>query len=934
MNYITHRTLITVLMVSLLALSAGTASAWLTGYDHRMAVTVNNGGGGELTYYQFNFTNDTNVLVAAGTMQASGADCRVTDASDNLIPFWNETAFNAAGTKIWANATTLAVGDNTFYMYYGNSGAASTADITEMSLTGDDFESCASGEEIYTATKSVAATDGLGLYEHNTFSSIDKAIVTYNNSQYITYIKSNGRVIVGTRTLPIGAWSLYDTGHTIEDLTDAHHTSSIGVDCDGYIHICYDEHGDVLRYRRSNDSENINGFTAYSMTGANESQVAYPRFFMSNDTLFFAYRQGDSTTGDLYLNKYNNTTQTWSKLQHEWIDGGGKSIYMDNVATAPNGDLHVSFAWRTYNVGQNIRHANYTHAYSNDSGETWRMENGTAYSMPITRAAAQCFDCAEDASLICQHHIDVDGNGNPHIAYWKNGTWQDVGGDYHLNYWHAWHNGTGWTVTQVTNYTDSPSSPVYTFCEKDFARPGILINRTTNRVYLFGRKVADGNILIITAVSPYTTWSQMSLGDDNWGWQEFGCLDYDEWHKSNVFYAMVTRNNLANPADIYVLKSNLVDTEYSSAQTLNTTKWTATQNSGSGGSWDISDSELTVTQTPHADGRYYIYSNNDLSYPAIMETRAKVTQLDSTGQTTQEVGVMPYGDWSVNAIVSSAFRNEGASQKKCTTRSSGTRTDIIYTPDPTTYHDWTIKWISGSSAKFYIDDVLIGESTSNIPTMDMPLTFFLRAYSTPDKNAELTCDWIFARKYAATEPTATIGAQETTGGGGAYNITLLSGWNIIGWTPTGSTTAHSMGGLIGGNCTYVTTRNATTGAYVNHDMAVPTVNNFTIERGWGYYTNLSAETLWECESGSGAYNITLLTGWNIIGWTNSSSTTAHSMGGLIGGNCTYVSTRNSTTGEYMGHSMTGLESEDNFAIPQGWGYYAYVTAETLWERES
>ena len=135
MNY---KYILTTILV--MAAFSGTASAWLTGYDYRMSITVDNGGASSLSYYQFNFTNDTNVLVSAGEMQASGADCRITDASDNLLPFWNETPFNATGTKIWVNATTLAVGDNTFYMYYGNAGASSVSNITNTFLFGDDFE--------------------------------------------------------------------------------------------------------------------------------------------------------------------------------------------------------------------------------------------------------------------------------------------------------------------------------------------------------------------------------------------------------------------------------------------------------------------------------------------------------------------------------------------------------------------------------------------------------------------------------------------------------------------------------------------------------------------------------------------------------------------------------------------------------------------------
>ena len=144
MNY---KYILTAILV--MSVFSGTASAWLTGYDHRMAITVNNGGASSLSYYQFNFTNDTNVLVSAGNMQASGADCRITDASDNLLPFWNETPFNVAGTKIWVNATTLAVGDNTFYMYYGNAGASSVSNGTNVFEFFDDFGGLPTTRNIY-----------------------------------------------------------------------------------------------------------------------------------------------------------------------------------------------------------------------------------------------------------------------------------------------------------------------------------------------------------------------------------------------------------------------------------------------------------------------------------------------------------------------------------------------------------------------------------------------------------------------------------------------------------------------------------------------------------------------------------------------------------------------------------------------------------------
>ena len=90
-----------------------------------------------------------------------------------------------------------------------------------------------------------------------------------------------------------------------------------------------------------------------------------------------------------------------------------------------------------------------------------------------------------------------------------------------------------------------------------------------------------------------------------------------------------------------------------------------------------------------------------------------------------------------------------------------------------------------------------------------------------------------------------------------------------------------------------------------------------------YYINATSDT----------YQITLPLGWSIIGWTNPTASTAHSMGTLIGGNCQYVTERNSTTGDYVTHVMIN-PTDYNFAIERGWGYLVRVTAETPWARDS
>ena len=52
--------------ICIILIVCGNATAWLSGYDHRMAITVNNSGASTLNYWQFNFTNNTNVFFTAG----------------------------------------------------------------------------------------------------------------------------------------------------------------------------------------------------------------------------------------------------------------------------------------------------------------------------------------------------------------------------------------------------------------------------------------------------------------------------------------------------------------------------------------------------------------------------------------------------------------------------------------------------------------------------------------------------------------------------------------------------------------------------------------------------------------------------------------------------------------------------------------------------
>lgn len=139
--------------------------------------------------------------------------------------------------------------------------------------------------------KSLVSDDGLGVCGINNMSFIEHALWTFNNNQYIAYVDSGGYVIIGKRQLPDGGWNLSNTGNTVNNAGDLHDVVSLGIDSDGYVHISYGMHAEALKYARSDNPEDPFSFSNQSMTGANENAVTYPRFFMTNDILFFSYRK-------------------------------------------------------------------------------------------------------------------------------------------------------------------------------------------------------------------------------------------------------------------------------------------------------------------------------------------------------------------------------------------------------------------------------------------------------------------------------------------------------------------------------------------------------------------------------------------------------------------------------------------------------------------
>ena len=108
---------------------------WNTSWDNKREIKVDNTGGSALTYYQVN-VNLTSTPINSSSLRV------VNETADATVPHWQETISSGNCTDLWFNTTSIPASawlNGTYYMYYGNAGAASAWDIRATMLDGDDF---------------------------------------------------------------------------------------------------------------------------------------------------------------------------------------------------------------------------------------------------------------------------------------------------------------------------------------------------------------------------------------------------------------------------------------------------------------------------------------------------------------------------------------------------------------------------------------------------------------------------------------------------------------------------------------------------------------------------------------------------------------------------------------------------------------------------
>lgn len=145
------------------------------------------------------------------------------------------------------------------------------------------------------------------------------AIVSDANYQFVAYYDDKGYITFAKRSVISDEWEIIktkiqgDCARAEEGgyYADAHKVISIGLDGDGYLHMCNDMHANQLKYRKSLKPYTCEfGETETMINEDEENLMTYPEFHrLSNGNLLFVCR---GVLG-VVQNEYNIKTKRWQR---------------------------------------------------------------------------------------------------------------------------------------------------------------------------------------------------------------------------------------------------------------------------------------------------------------------------------------------------------------------------------------------------------------------------------------------------------------------------------------------------------------------------------------------------------------------------------------------------------------------------------------------
>ncbi|KAI0466693.1 hypothetical protein F4859DRAFT_297024 [Xylaria cf. heliscus] len=314
----------------------------------------------------------------------------------------------------------------------------------------------------------------------NGYAFQQDALHTFHGWQYACFYGSLPSskeplfVHLSRRKLPNGAWQTLVFEDYAQTTDDGHNTVQLGI-CpgDGTIHLSYDHHCDVLRYRHSSvgvatSPEDVSwgpelftptlsalpGLASPEITGL-LSYITYPRFVTRGIDLLFTFRTGKAGLGDDHLCVYTAAASpsvdgvgetagtqvgTYAFLGTH-LKGERNNPYIHGLdASADGTHLHTTWVYREFvdyegwddpldtkhktQAGPNAATNNrdICHAWSADGGVRWRSSSGDLVadlgrgeSIVPSAPGIVAFEIPKGSGLINQEAQAVDDEGGVHV---------------------------------------------------------------------------------------------------------------------------------------------------------------------------------------------------------------------------------------------------------------------------------------------------------------------------------------------------------------------------------------------------------------------------------------------------------------------------------------------------------------------------------------
>jgi hypothetical protein len=414
---------------------------------------------------------------------------------------------------------------------------------------------------VFTINVKAQVPIGLGWAKNavNTTIFRKNSVVSHKGYQFVAYYDSVGYVVLAKRKLTTNNWQVQRTNFK-GNVKDAHNVISIMIDGDGFVHLSWNHHGNVLHYSKSIAPFGLEMSPEMPMTGVKEAKVTYPEFYrLANGDLLFFYRDGSSGNGNFIINKYNIATKAWQRLQDVLINGEGKRNAYWQACVDVKGTIHVSWVWReSADVSSNH---DMCYAASDDGGVSWRKSNGAVYALPITQATAEVvLAIPQKSELINQTSMTADEDGNPYIATYFKPQGSNVP-QYQLIYF----NGKSWQVNQVSN-RQTPFSLSGVGTKKiPISRPQIIVGKANGKLtaIMLYRDEENGSVASAATCKDLATnsWATKNITTtalDNWE----PSYDTELWKQSKKLHIFIQKagqgdgeklENLA-PQPVYVLE--------------------------------------------------------------------------------------------------------------------------------------------------------------------------------------------------------------------------------------------------------------------------------------------------------------------------------------------------------------------------------------------